>query len=486
MALSAPPSTAVSSLVELLGGTRAAGGNGHTVAVHEFSVAISDLEMIPGVPIASAAKVAAMCFVCVVLYRLISQINCNSRRLDCRTCKSIAKVLLWSGWDEFESFSLRVSVHSIQDIEGKGMLGDKKSFQVEVCFRWSEWETSATEDMRWEQTHTMLVPQGATACTIRIFRVGTFRNTCIATHHLDTKTQIIDRGDDFYGRQQKLKMEDKGKRVCKLVCTFRRKDDAEGDMLPVAGVDPDSSLAVDIIKAYEKLRSTPGFVAPPKGTKLEGANKVAVLAAVLEGTLRQVDDQGKDQGNIYVRVIGCNYAELQGKHMKEAWQKQLEKAKKKGLAAPERKWYWVWYGNEEHADDEKKWHHPDGFIPLTSFANVLTSPGRNDQFIVKYHGGETDSLIYRREGGKGLDTWVDGLEMIFRDVREEVKQRKDGEKTKEEALQRMRHLHGEYVKRLGVPQSNEQWTKWFEYFKAQGYDEELIKFLYNESVQARK
>ena len=39
----------------------------------------------------------------------------------------------------------------------------------------------------------------------------------------------------------------------------------------------------------------------------------------------------------------CNYAELQGSKMVEEMAKQKEKAEKKGLKAPEKKWYWVWY-----------------------------------------------------------------------------------------------------------------------------------------------
>ena len=34
----------------------------------------------------------------------------------------------------------------------------------------------------------------------------------------------------------------------------------------------------------------------------------------------------------------------------------------KGLPEVERKWYWVWYEDRKHAEDEKKWHYPDGFL----------------------------------------------------------------------------------------------------------------------------
>merc|ERR1712187_290833 len=98
---------------------------------------------------------AAACFICVVLYKVISSIDCNSRKLDPRKCQCLKTRLIEWGYDEFTEFGVRVAIHSIQDIQAKGLLGSNKQFQVEVQFRWSRFTTTPTEDMRWEQTKGM-------------------------------------------------------------------------------------------------------------------------------------------------------------------------------------------------------------------------------------------------------------------------------------------------------------------------------------------
>merc|ERR1719282_1749036 len=81
------------------------------------------------------------------------------------------------------------------------------------------------------------------------------------------------------------------------------------------------------MKELEELEATPGFV-KPQG-KWEGDQKVYLLSKVLEGDLREVKKNGKEDGKSFIRVVQCNYAELQGDDMKEEWKKQIEKAKKR-------------------------------------------------------------------------------------------------------------------------------------------------------------
>merc|ERR1712151_1298973 len=129
---------------------------------------------------------------------------------------------------------------------------------------------------------------------------------------------------------------------------------------------------------------------------------MGVLALVLRGDLREVNEKnGKELGMAYCMVKHCNYAELQGAKMEEEMAKQKEKASKKGLKAVEKKWYWVWYASKADAEDSQRQHFPDSFIPLTAIANVHITPGRSDQFSMKYHGGQAENLIYRRTSGKG-------------------------------------------------------------------------------------
>lgn len=304
---------------------------------------------------------------------------------------------------------------------------------------------------------------------------------------METKKDMLDK-DGFWGEKQKIKLESKGKTVGTLLMTFRKRGDADGDgagggagmgALPISGVSEDSALAVEVFKELEELRNTPGFV-EPEG-KWEGNMKVALLGKVLTGQLRGVDEGGKETGQVYVKVINCNFAELQGKDMQEELQRQREKAKKKGLPGLEKKWYWVWYPDKKHADHEKKWHYPDGFLPLASITSVHRSPERDDQFVVKYTEDKAKKvLIYRREAGKGLDVWVEGLDLCFNDCRKMIKEKKEAEEKEESALKRMRKMHEQWLQKNGLPKNEEQWAKWFQWFKDSKYDEELIRKLYQE------
>merc|ERR1719277_2443507 len=248
--------------------------------------------------------------------------------------------------------------------------------------------------------------------------------------------------------------------------------------VPVDGVDSDSALALEIQLAIEELEKVPGFVKPPG--KWEGQNKIIMLARVLEGQLREV----------YITVRCCNYSDLLGDAdaRKEELKNQKDKAKKKGLSSVEQKWYWVWYDDKKSAKDADKWHHPLGFIPMSGITSVHSSPERSDQFIIKYsNGGEKDSLIYRRESGKGRDVWTEGIDMCFREVRKVLKDQKEKPNVEADALKRMRALHQQYVAQVGQPQTTEQWTAWAEAFKQNNYSEDLIKKFHAElSLQHQK
>jgi len=172
--------------------------------------------------------------------------------------------------------------------------------------------------------------------------------------------------------------------------------------------------------------------------KLKGDLKMDLLGRCITGPLREVNvkDQ-KELGKIFVRVIHCNFAELQGdkKKIKVEMAKQMVKAQEKGLSELPKKWYWVWYENKKAAYDDDKWHNPDGFIPMTAISKINRQPERNDQFVVSYtEDGTKSTLIYRRDGGKSLDVWIDGLDLAFNEARNLVKAEKEDEERKKKGL----------------------------------------------------
>jgi len=439
-------------------------------------------------------KIAGACIICMILLKCMGKLDCGGKKCNCRRCKCCARRLIDIGWDEFEAFDVVVHVHSVGDIQKDGLFGGKE-FKVRIEFGWSKWDTTFTKDCVWNQTKGMEVPQGATECTISLYSGGKWESR-IARIVLETKKDMVDKGDDFWGNKQKLKLEQKGQRVGTLSVTFHKKGSgaaggAEGDtagagggaigaVLPISGVEDDSALALEVSKEAQEMESTPGFV-KPEG-KWQDDLKVSLLARVLSGELREVNQKnGKELGKLYIRVLQCNVAELQGDSMKEMMQKQMEKAKKKGLQQPEKKWYWAWYEDRKTAHDKTKWHYPDGYIPMISILRVNRSPERNDQFLITYgEDGAKNTLIYRRESGKGLEVWVEGLDLCYNECRRMVKEKKGKEDKEESALQRMRQMHVQWVQRNGMPRTDEQWTKWFEWLKGSNYDEELIRKLFQE------
>jgi len=110
---------------------------------------------------------------------------------------------------------------------------------------------------------------------------------------------------------------------------------------------------------------------------------------------------------------------------------------------------------------------------------VHRSPERTDQFIVKYtQGSKKDALIYRRESGKGLDVWIDGIELMFSEVRKTLKEKE----TKELMAKKIKSIHKDFVTKKGTPESAEDWEAWEATFSKQGFPKEEIA-RYKEKVQ---
>ncbi|CAE7944130.1 MTERF6, partial [Symbiodinium sp. KB8] len=393
--------------------------------------------------------------------------------------KIIAQCLLAWGWDEFETFEVLMSVHSVQDIQNDGLFG-KKEFKVKASFNWSNTETSGTQDMRWEQTKKLEIPQGAAEGIISLWSLGTIKDSKVASYSLDTKKDMLDKAESFFGKKQKLKLQYKGKTVGTLLITFRKRGKGEGDIgdCPIDGIDEDSPLLIDINNAIQEMVKKKELQPLQKGQKLDGERKIAVLAKTLQGDLREIDLEGKEKGKVYVRTIHCNFAELKGDDMKEEWAKQCEKARKKGLKYPQRKWYFAWYGSKNEATDPEKWHHPDGFFPLATMTAVHRSPERQDQFLVKYTAGAKETLVYRREQGKALDAWVEGLDLANQEIRENMKEEKEKEEMEEKEKAKAKMMHGQWMQKNGMPTNEEQWTAWFQWMKSGHLDEETIRNFY--------
>jgi len=138
--------------------------------------------------------------------------------------------------------------------------------------------------------------------------------------------------------------------------------------------------------------------------------------------------------------------------MQEELKKQWKKAQEKGLHELQKKWYWVWYEDKKAAYHDTRWHEPDGYIPMTAISKINRQPERNDQFIISYSNeGKKDVLIYRRDGGKSLDVWIDGLELLFNECRSVAKDEKDAEeKAKKEWAQQSQQQQG--YPQQGYPQ----------------------------------
>lgn len=400
----------------------------------------------------------------MVLVKLVRSIDCFSKRLDIRRCKPIGRLLLWMGWDERPTFRVTVTVHSVADIVNKGLMGGNKLFKVKVAFKWSTFITTSTADMRWDQTKGLDVPQGADVCLITLFSEGKIgKDTTIGEYELEIERDMMN-ARKFWGEKKKLKLDKKGKLAGTLLITFRNTDDPDGGLpeLPIDGVDEDSALAIAIRDSYEEMikdglvNLPPPPPAPPTPPpreegepqlppqpppeplpvpKLKGNLMIELLARCITGPLREVDENQKEAGKTFIRVWHCNIAELKGDDMRKEARAQWEKAQEKGLTELPKKWYWAWYEDKKAAFHDEKMHYPDGFIPMTAIVKINRQPDRNDQFVISYsEDGEKDTLIYRREGGTGLDVWMDGLDLCFNACRKQVKDQKENEERRKKGL----------------------------------------------------
>lgn len=435
-------------------------------------------------------KVAGLVAIFAVVFKMMSHCPCGSKKCDCRRIKLIGKALLMIGYDEFEGFETFITVHSVQDVAKEGLMGNKE-YKVKISFNWSVFETADTADMRWEQTKNIEVPQGASECVISLYSKGIAMNSLIASLTLETKKHMLDR-DGFWGEKQKLKLESKGKNVGTLLVTFRQSKGGDGDAdtpglgpMPISGVSDDSPLAIELMEAMAEMQREPGFV-KPEG-KLEGDTKLKLLSYILRGNLREISSKGKEMGLVYVKLVYCNFADLQGDDRQEEMERQKRKAKEKGLPDVERKWYWAWYEDKKKAEHDTKWHFPDGFIPLMSVTNIHRSPERSDQFIIKYtEDKEKQVLIYRRDTGKGLDIWVEALELGFQEARKVVKEKKQEQEKEELAMKRLLQMHQQWVKKNGVPKDQLQWTNWFQWLKQNNFEDEQIRKFHQQITVAPK
>eukprot|EP00932_Pfiesteria_piscicida_P005717 SRR837773.15630.p1 GENE.SRR837773.15630~~SRR837773.15630.p1 ORF type:complete len:166 (+),score=49.19 SRR837773.15630:31-498(+) len=147
-------------------------------------------------------KVLGACALFAIMYKLINGF-CKSKAADCRRCTVIAKLLLWSGWDDFETFPMFVTVHSVGDIKKDGLVGAKE-YKIEVAFNWSKFETRVTKDCKWEQTKVLDVPQGAAECRVTLFSIGNIHNSKLGGFTLDVKKQMLD-NPAFLARRKSIR-----------------------------------------------------------------------------------------------------------------------------------------------------------------------------------------------------------------------------------------------------------------------------------------
>lgn len=429
-----------------------------------------------------------MCLACtclMVIWKALGKCKCcESKTWDVRRCAPMARFLRYIEFDEFEAFSVFVKVHSVQDVVHKSLLGDK-AFSVTVKFKWSKFETPPTKNLRWEAYKQMEVPQGAPTCRIQLRSLGTIKDSPVAELELETKRDMLDQGENFFNKKQRLKMEKGGQAVATLNITFRNNSSAGEDDeqvgLPISGVSDDSALYQELLDVYDDYQRQPGWIPLQKGEKLEGDRKCMLLAKCLAGQLREVDVKtNKDQGHVYVTVRYCNYAELRGADMEKEMVKQVEKAKAKGLSQPQRKWYWAWYEDKQQAEHMQRWHFPDGFLPIVSITNIHKDPTRIDQFMIKYADSEhqKEIIAYRRTGGKALDVWIEGLTMLKDIVKQGMLDAKDKAADDEQAMQRLRMLNRQFIKQNGLPNTPDGWKVWYTWLKdTNKYPDELIRKL---------
>jgi len=118
---------------------------------------------------------------------------------------------------------------------------------------------------------------------------------------------------------------------------------------------------------------------------------------------------------------------------------------------------------------------------MISILKVNRSPDRNDQFIITYgEDGDKEMLIYRRDSGKGLDVWMDGLDVCFNTCRDMIKDSQKKQQVTQDAMARMRHMHKLWKQKHGPPKNTEEWNRWRKWFEESNFDKDLIDALTSE------
>mmetsp|Transcript_26796 Transcript_26796/g.70419 ORF Transcript_26796/g.70419 Transcript_26796/m.70419 type:complete len:546 (-) Transcript_26796:109-1746(-) len=402
--------------------------------------------------------------------------------VDLRKFRSISRFLLWCGWDDFPGFRITLTVHLVKDVVEKSLIGKSKGasagkgqYKVSVSFKWSKFVTQPTQDFAWEQSKSLEVPQGARTCTITLYKTGKIRDSKVGGAKFDVKRDMLDQ-DGFWGSRQHIKLESKGKVVGLLHATFRRDESASGTSSNalIQGLRQDSSLALEINKFVEEARSSGKAV--PVGP-LKGDDRLFLLSQVMTGPLREINTKGQDLGTVYVKVLLCNEASLQGEDTKEEFRRELEKAKKKGQAQPPKKWYWVCYEDKKTA--EKNSTYAKFYFPMSAVGSVHRSPEHQGQFVIKYsHEKEKTAVIYRREGKKGLELWLEAIE-LFKEIQKTSKDKApDVDVTH---AQKLWESHQMWVKQNGKPSTQAQWKQWFNHLKGKGFSDAIIGQLYKQT-----
>eukprot|EP00746_Dinoflagellata_sp_MGD_P069272 gnl/MRDRNA2_/MRDRNA2_28387_c0_seq1.p1 gnl/MRDRNA2_/MRDRNA2_28387_c0~~gnl/MRDRNA2_/MRDRNA2_28387_c0_seq1.p1 ORF type:complete len:625 (+),score=122.01 gnl/MRDRNA2_/MRDRNA2_28387_c0_seq1:63-1937(+) len=407
-----------------------------------------------------------------IAYEYLSRyIDCEGKGMDPRTwekkSRNIKTFLMWCGYDEFEEFSILVKIHSVKDVKDTAWVG-KSAFKVEVRFKWSRFLTTATQDMKWEQSKYMDVPQGASVCRITLLSEGTRKDKEIGRLELETKHDLLDRSS-FFGRQQRLQMTDSKDNPCGVViATFRKVGNGDNEIPLLEGLKPRSELSCEIDQAAEQEPKMDGGPRPKQGDE-----KLQLLSRVLQGQLDEAVD-GKYQ-RCFVKVINCNYADLQGKDRAQELAKQIEKARKKGMSQLPKKWYFCWFPDRQNAEAPGL-PNPDGFFPMTSLLSVEATK-TTGEFLIRYSENNAAVEIKYRRIDKSTEIWIEGLDM-FKQEAKKLTELAKGVEAAQEKLPKMWSTHEDYLKESGEPQTMDDWKKWFAYFKEKGYNDEMCKAFY--------
>jgi hypothetical protein len=357
-------------------------------------------------------------------------------------------MLLKWGYDEFEEFPVHVTIHSVKDVKDAALFG-KAKLKVQVEFWYNNWTTNTSTDFRFEKSKKMTVPQGADTCKIILQCEKIHKNATLGTCKLDISKHMLLKGPEWWGKKHALKLQHGGNVAGQVYVTFRRLDGQTGPMKQGAdrdleagsnpeeepllaggnaggtsnhgsyaaaggpaedlGDDEDGALFVEMAEKAREL----GMPNVPKDMQ----NRMWILGELLEGELKECTARGKEKDTFYYHVCYCNYAEIQDEdERQDEWRRQMAKARKKGLAQPEKKWYLCWYESKKAYN--KRWNDVEGYIPLLSITSVHRDPKNDGIFSLRYTDGGDKTEAYLKRMKKPRDVWVDGIEMLRKYARQ--------------------------------------------------------------------